>query len=203
MYIDLSVLLNEKTPVYPGDSPIKVEPAGSIEDEGWNDHIVLLNTHVGTHIDAPLHMIPDGKTLNQIPLEQFIGRGHLIEVDKEFSLTALKNAGIQADEIVLFQTGMSKHYYEPHYFEQYPVMSEAMAQYLIEQKVKMVGVDTASVDNLEDFPIHKMLLSSEILIIENLSNLNELTDKTFTIYALPIRLDLDGAPARVVAVTQE
>lgn len=197
--IDLSVTLNQQTPVYPGDPPTNIEPAGIINRDGWNDHVVSINTHVGTHIDAPLHMIAGGKTLDQVPLEQFVGRGRLVEVVDGFAPQALEQANIQAGDIVLFRTGMSEHYHEPVYFETYPAMSEEMAHWLVERKVKMVGVDAGSVDNKDGFPIHKILLAGNVLIAENLTQLNELTDKEFMIYALPIKLDVDGAPARVIA----
>ncbi len=197
--LDLSLTLNQQTPVYPGDPAIKIEPAGVIDRDGWNDHVISINTHVGTHIDAPLHMIAGGKTLDQVPTEQFVGRGHIIEVDKEFDLESVKRANVKEGDIVLFRTGMSEHYHEPVYFEDYPVMSEEVADYLVECKVKMVGVDAGSVDNTDHFPIHKALLGGNVLIIENLTNLDMLAGKEFTIYALPIKLDVDGAPARVIA----
>jgi kynurenine formamidase len=144
-------------------------------------------------------MIAKGKTLDQIPIEQFVGRGCLIEVGKEFDLESLKKTDIRVGDIVLFRTGMSEHYHEPVYFENYPVMTEEIAKYLVGRKVKMVGIDAGSVDNADDFPIHKILLTGNVLIIENLVNLDKLTSKMFTVYALPIKLDIDGAPARVIA----
>lgn len=200
MFVDLSVAINEKTPIYPGDPSTKIEPAGVLERDGYTDHYVSLGTHAGTHIDAPMHMVAKGKSLDQIPIEQFIGRGRYVKVDNNaFNLDVIKQAGIQEGDIVLFHTGMSDKYHEPVYFEDYPAMSEEVAKYLVEAKVKMVGVDTCSVDNQDGFPIHKILLGSNVLAIENLTNLDQLADKDFTIYALPIKLQLDGAPARVIA----
>jgi kynurenine formamidase len=140
-----------------------------------------------------------GKPLNQIPVEQFMGRGRVIEVDKTFSLESVQQSNIQEGDIVLFRTGMSGHYHEAAYFEDYPVMSVEIAQYLVATKVKMVGVDTGSVDNTDGFPIHKILLNGGVLIIENLTNLDQLTGEGLIVYALPIKLDVDGAPARVIA----
>jgi len=199
MYIDLSVDIDEHTPVYPGDAPLKIAPAGKLERDGFNDHVVSINTHVGTHIDAPLHMIAGGKTLDQTSIEQFVGPGQLVEMGKEFNIESLQKADIQKGDIVLFHTGMSDHYHEPVYFKDYPVLTEEMARYLVERKVKMVGVDTGSADIAEGFPIHKILLAGNVLIIENLTNLDKLTGKAFTVYALPIKLTVDGAPARVIA----
>ena len=198
MLIDLSVTLNEQTPVYPGDPATKIEPAGVLAKDGYTDHYVSLGTHVGTHIDAPMHMLEGGKSLDQVPADQFIGPGRLVQVSgNDFS--AVTEAGIQAGDIVLLHTGMSEKYHELAYFEDYPVMSEEIARYLVAAKVKMVGVDCCSMDNQDDFPIHKVLLAGGVLIIENLTNLSQLAGKDCTVYALPIKLQLDGAPARVVA----
>lgn len=199
MIIDLSVTLNQQTPVYPGDPITKIEPANTISVNGCSDHYVATNNHTGTHIDAPSHMFAGGKTLDDIPLEQFVGKGRVVDATNDFSLDALEQANVQPGDIVLFRTGMSEHYHEPIYFENYPVMSEEIALWLVKRKVKMVGVDAGSIEIADGFPIHKILLGGNVLIIENLTNLNKLTGKKFTVYALPIKLDVDGAPARVVA----
>lgn len=196
--VDLSVSINEQTPIYPGDPDTKIAAAGKLAKDGYNDHYVSMGTHVGTHIDAPLHMIEDGASLDTILVEKFVGRGRLVEV-KDNSFDSVKQADIQADDIVLFHTGMSDNYHDQAYFEEYPAMSEQVAKYLVDSKVKMVGVDACSVDNQDGFPIHKILLAGQVLIIENLTNLGALPGQDFTVYALPIKLQIDGAPARVVA----
>lgn len=202
MLVDLSVPINEQTPIYPGDPATKIVPAGVLAKDGFSDHYVSIGTHVGTHIDAPMHMLEGGASLDQIPLDHFIGRGRLVEViGNDFE--GVKAAGIQADDIVLLYTGMSDKYHEAIYFEDYPAMSEEVAKYLVETKVKMVGVDTCSVDNKDGFPIHKILLAGGVLIIENLTNLKQLSGKEFSVHALPIKLQIDGAPARVVAEVSE
>lgn len=197
--VDLSVRINEDTPVYPGDPKTKIEPAGQLAKDGFNDHFVSMGTHVGTHIDAPMHMLEDGKSLDKIPVQQFIGTGKYIKVGAGFSLDDIKAADIQPGDIVVFNTGMSDQYLKPKYFDDYPAMDEEIAQFLVDKKVKMVGVDTCSVDNQDGFPIHKILLGGDVLIIENLTGLSALADQSFTIYALPLNLEIDGAPARVIA----
>lgn len=198
MIIDLSVALNEQTPIYPGDPATKIEPAGVLEKDGYCDHYISVGTHVGTHIDAPKHMLENGASLDQTPIEQFVGRGCYIEVT-EGNFDAVKKADIQAGDIVLLRTGMSDSYHEAVYFEDYPAMSDEIANYLVSKKVRMVGVDACSVDNKDGFPIHKILLAGNVLIIENLANLSQLAGKKFDVYALPIKLQIDGAPARVIA----
>lgn len=198
-FIDLSVPINEDTPVYPGDPTTKIQPAGILEKDGYEDHYVCIGTHVGTHVDAPRHMVANSKSLDQIPIEQFTGRGICIKVDnKNFNLEQIKQANIQEGDIALFQTGMSNFYHQSEYYDGYPAITEEIANYLVERKVKMVGVDMCSVDH-EPFPVHRILLKNNVLIIENLTNLAELAGKEFKIYAFPIKLQFDGAPTRVIA----
>lgn len=194
--IDLSVPINEQLPVYPGDPKTKIISAGELDRDGFTDHYVSFGTHAGTHIDAPLHMIKNGKSLDNFRVEHFVSRGCLV---KSFDLKEIKQNDIRAGDIVLFKTGMSEQYYDPEYFQHYPAMDVEVAQYLVSKKIKMVGIDTCSVDNMDGFPVHKILLKEDILIIENLTNLSELLNKPFKVYALPINLQVDAAPARVIA----
>ncbi len=197
-YIDLSVALNEKTPFYPGDPAIKIAPSAVMEKDDYEDHYVSIGTHVGTHIDAPRHMIAGGKSLHEYPIDRFIGRGVLLNTSKEITLDKVNAAEIQEGDIVLFNTGMSKEYFQTSYYDNYPVLTEEIASYLVSKKVKMVGVDACSVDP-DVFPVHKTLLKNDILIIENLTNLDALEGLNFTVYALPLKLEIDGSPCRVIA----
>lgn len=198
MYIDLSVPIDEDTPVYPGDPPITIESAGMLGKDGFNDHVLTMGTHVGTHIDAPFHMLKDGKTLNDFRPGDLIGRGVLYDARKGFDLGELDALEIQAGDIVLIHTGMSEHYHEKSYFEEFKQLPEDFTSLLAGKSIKMVGLDMCSPDH-EPYDMHKILLSNDILIIENLTNLGKLVGKKFRVIALPLNLRLDGAPARVIA----
>ncbi|HVA96865.1 MAG TPA: cyclase family protein [Candidatus Acidoferrales bacterium] len=201
--IDLSHQITENMPVYPGDQHTKIETGNIIQKDGCEDHYLSLGTHAGTHIDAPSHMILGAKTLDQFPLEKFTGKGVYIPVqNKRFDLSAISSVAIQEGDIVLFHTEMSARYDKPDYFSEYPSLPEELANYLIQKKVKMVGVDTCSVDH-DELTAHKLLLQQDILILENLTNMKELKDKQFKISAFPLNLALDGSPTRVVAELQE
>lgn len=202
MVIDLSVAMDNRTPAYPGDPQFHAQSIGSFEHDGYEGHRIAMGTHTGTHIDAPSHMIQGGATLDQADVSQFIGRGQLIDAREGFSLQSVEDADIQPGDIVLFHTGMSQKLYEPDYFTNYPVMTPEITDLLAQRGVKLVGVDTCSVDNVSGFPIHNQLLSRDILIIENLTNLSSLYGKDFIVYALPLKLNLDAAPARVIAEVQ-
>ncbi len=197
-FIDLSIPINEHTPVYPGDPRIEIRTSATLEEDGYEVHLVCLGTHIGTHIDAPSHMLAGEKTLDQFPLEKFSGRGVYIKVEGSFNLEVIKRVPLAGNDIILFDTGMSSLYSSPGYYDKYPAMTEAIANYLVEREVKMVGVDMCSVD-YEPFSVHKILLEHDILIIENLTGLSRLQGKNFTVYAFPLPLQLDASPTRVVA----
>lgn len=200
MIIDLTLRLNEDTPVYPGDPPLKITNTEKFESDGYLGHNLSMGTHAGTHIDAPAHMIEGGKTLDAFTADRFVGRGcYILVKDKTFNLDDIKAADIQEGDIVIFNTQMSYKLRDEEYFHDYPAMTEEIARYLVERKVGMVGVDTCSIDNQDGFPIHKLLLGNDILIIENLTNVEQLDGMEARIYALPIKTDLDGSPARVIA----
>jgi arylformamidase len=202
-YVDLTHVINNQLPVYPGDPQVKVSEVATLAHDGYTEHSLHIGSHAGTHVDVPAHMIKDGKTLEQIPVDAFIGHGRLIRVnDCEFNLKDVQAAGIEPGDIVLFYTGLSGQFNEPEYFEKAPALPEDIAEYLVEQKVKMVGMDLASPD-YEPYAVHKILLGGGTLIAENLCNLEQLEGKEFKIYALPIKLAVDGAPARVVAEISE
>lgn len=196
--IDLSYPINQNTPVFPGGPPVEVKRNTTIEKDGYEDHLLQIETHIGTHIDAPSHMVSGGKNLDEISIEQFVGQGVYVDVRNEFDLAVIKKVKIEEDSIVLFHTGMSGTWGKPEYFTNNPQMNKELAHYLVKRKVKMVGADACSVDR-EPYPIHKILLGNNILLIENLTNVEVLKGKNFNVYALPLKLQVDGSPARVIA----
>src|SRR3990167_984041 len=200
MIIDLTHRLNEDTPVFPGDPKLTIQTADTIAEAGYLGHSLSMGTHAGTHIDAPAHMIEGGKTLDLFTPDTFVGRACYIRVEHgSFDLETVMEADIREGDIVVFNTDMSYRFYDEVYFTDYPVMSRQIAEYLVSKKVKMVGVDTCSIDKEEGFPIHKILLGANIPAIENLTNLEQLATVSARIFALPMRLNVDGAPARVIA----
>ncbi len=201
MYMDLSVPINDRSAVYPGDPKTQIKQTEFLDNDGYQGHFVSLGTHVGTHMDAPAHMIANGKTLDQYPVERFVGRGVVIEVDGQYNLNDVKNANLRQGDIVLFHTGFDKKYYKPEYFETYPAIPEDVAHYLVEKKVSIVGVDTCSVDH-GPFLTHKILLGGDVLIVENLTMPEELHGD-IEVTALPIKLQLDAFPCRVIAKLSE
>ncbi|HEV8601144.1 MAG TPA: cyclase family protein [Patescibacteria group bacterium] len=199
-YIDLTQTFDSDMPVYPGNWKPELKQVATIEKDGWSDYEIKTGVHIGTHMDGPLHMIANGKKISEINPENFFGRGILIDARGKERIDAsfLENTNTQAGYIVLVLTGFGQKFHDADYYEKYPELTEDFAQKLVELKVKMVGTDTPTPDR-PPFAVHKILLSKEILILENLSNLEQLIDKQFEVIALPLKFNVDSALARVVA----
>jgi len=200
-YIDLTHIFDTDMPVNPGDPIPELVQIADLHKEGYTDYQIKTGMHVGTHMDAPLHMLEGGKWLSDITVEKFIGKGCLIDARDASVISAdfLEKSGAKKDDIVLVMTGFSKKYRETEYYEKYPEIGEDFAGKAIELGVKIVGMDTPSPDR-PPFKVHKLLLGKEILIIENLTNLESLTGvKDFEIFALPAKLHTEAAPVRVIA----
>ena len=202
-YIDLSQPFGDQMPVYPGDPEARLEPIAAISKDGFTDHRITSGLHVGTHIDAPLHMLEGAKKITEISVEKFFGKGALVDARgmSEIGLNVLTSE-VSKGDVILFLTGFSGKYGTEAYFNDYPVLTEGLAEELIRREIKMVGMDMPSPDR-PPFTVHKMLLGKEILIIENLTNVEQLLGAPdFSIVALPINTDADAGFARVVASTR-
>lgn len=200
-YIDLSHTMKNHMPIYPGDKTVEIMSKDCGSDIIGNT--LHCSMHNGTHIDAPGHMVPGGKNIADVPVDTFIGTGILLDVrgKKQISADVISGVPLLAHSIVLIYTGYSEMFHSKEYFETYPPITEDFAQELIKAGVKMVGMDTPSPD-YAPFAVHKMLFRHNILIIENLTRLDQLLGKTFEVIALPINIEADGALARVIARIQ-
>jgi kynurenine formamidase len=200
-YIDLTHLFKAEMPVFPGDDPSKLEQTEFIGKHECNGSRVETGMHVGTHMDAPSHMIKGAKMLMEYPAEKFFGPGVLIDARGKESIDVclLEGKNIPTGAIVLIMTGFSKKFNDLDYYETYPEITTDFAHKMVELGVSIVGMDTPSPDR-SPYEIHKILLKKDVLIIENLNNLEALLphDK-FNISALPTKFEAEAAPTRVVA----
>ena len=199
--IDLTHTIHPNMPVYPGDKQIKLEQVRNLTDDGYNNFNLASEMHVGTHLDGPLHRIPESKMISQLPLELFAGKGVLIDVrgKKQIEFRESFRKDIPANSIVLFYSGLDQSFNEAEYFSTYPDITEELARFLAEQNVKMVGLDWPSPDH-HPYPIHEILLKNNILILENLTNLDQLLNESdFEVFAFPLKIEADSSLVRVVA----
>lgn len=202
-FYDLTAAITESTVVYPGDPSYQSKDICSLKN---GDHFQLcemqLGNHTGTHIDFPAHVIQGSKTSSDYTLDQLMGDGIIIEVsdaDEVITKKSFENVSIFKNDIVFFKTANSKISKYDKFTEKYVSLAVDAAQSLVEQGVKMVGVDYISVDSVHDetLPVHHLLLSNDVLIVEGLE-LGGVTAGRCDITVAPLRIeDKDGLPARV------
>jgi arylformamidase len=204
--IDLTQLINEEMTVYPNTLEPEIKPWNTIKKDGFAELKISMATHTGTHIDAPCHLLPGTKSLDGFPLDKFAGKAVVIdcEGEAEVSLGLLKHKEklIKKAEFVLFRSGWSKKWNKKTYFGKFPVLTEEAALWLAGFDLKAVGFDYISVDAMTsaDLRNHRVFLSKEILIIENLTGLDNLPDKLFDFYCIPLKIEgADGSPVRAFA----
>lgn len=210
-WVDLTLTLSPDrlTPV-PGLPGFTAEPVHTHVQHGRSNTRITLATHLGTHVDAPYHFVPEGATIDLVPLERLVGRGILADLRRfaqpgqPLTLDAVRYALREAwpwEAIVLLWTGWAQREMgSPAYYQNHPFLAPEAAQWLKEQGVSAVGVDFPVDQSGSGFPVHHILLGADIPLIENLVNLDALVGKTFEVYAFPVKIGGgDGAPARVVA----
>jgi len=204
-YIDLSYDIYDDMPVHPYDDRVKLYQDKFLDKDKYNNFKIEIGMHAGTHIDTPMHLTNSLTYINEFPPECFIGRGCLLDVRGERIIdfkTEYADLVAENDIVILF-TDYSKYYGTQSYYTDHPVVSEALADFLIKRNIKMLAMDLPSPDHYP-FAIHKKLFSSNILIIENLTNLGMLSGyKNIQIIALPLKIKAEASMARVIACINE
>ncbi len=207
--IDLSEEISATSTPSTGEHPgIYLLKWTNVALHGYDSELLFMPTHATTHIDAPSHLIEKGRTISDAPLTNFIVTATVLDVsfartNKYITLKDLKHAeskvGIDYCEGVLLYTGFEKP------AARFPGLSESAAHYLVERKLKVVGIDTPSIDPWDSSTLaaHKVLLGRGIYIIENLRNLKKLINKKFRLIALPLKIQgASASPARVIAILE-
>jgi len=205
--IDLSQPYQRGMTQFPNTPPMDVKQIAQIDEGGFRVTDFHAIVHVGTHCDAPAHCLKGAKTMDELPLDTFVGEAVIVDVDLNDGLEirpdVLKNHEIKPGDIVLFRTGYSKYWGKPEYVEKSPYFSEELASALVELKIKAVGIDFLSPDPVDSTvsPAHKILMGHNIPIIENLNRLEEINEARVFFSAAPILIDkADGGFARAYAI---
>jgi len=206
MIIDLTHPLKSNITVYPGSAKAVLQQINTVEKNGYAEISIQISTHTGTHIDAPAHILANTKTLDEFGVNKFIGQAVVIDCTqvKEISLDFLKEeeSTIKAVDFVLFYTGWQRKWNTESYFYEFPTLTQKAANWLVTLELKALGFDVISVDKMNDMtlPNHRILLQKEILIIENMTNLDQLISKKFELNCIPLKIEnSDGSPVRAFA----
>ena len=206
--IDLTHVIRENMPVYPGTETPRLETACTYETDFFKESRITLFTHTGTHIDPPAHVFAGRTTLDQFPAEQFIGKALVIDCQdlkagESITMDHIAPYGEKAGQadFLLFHTGWSKYWGTDLYFGNYPCMEDTVLDFILAGSFKGIGVDTISIDPMNKLIRHRKLFRErDIVIIENLKNLNLCGDNLFSFSCFPLKLENgDGSPVRAVA----
>ncbi|HZH59518.1 MAG TPA: cyclase family protein [Metabacillus sp.] len=162
-------------------------------------------SNTGTYVDVPFHRYPNGKDLSETTVDKMAGlEGIIVHVkknNKEINEQLFYGLDIKG-KAVLIHTGWDKHWNTDQYFENHPYLTERAAIYLANKQAALVGIDSVNIDDtsVKSRPVHTILLGQEILIVEHLCNLKELSNKDFLFYAVSPKIKGFGTfPVRAFA----
>ena len=212
--IDLS------TPIAHGDGrlglAVSVEIPHTFENCGWQGSTFSMFAHYATHVDAPVHFIPEGLAIDQVSLQSLIGPAAVIELSDHGESTGItgdtledRGRHVEKSDIAILRTGWTdKHWGTDKFWLEGPYLSAEGADWLVERDVKSVVYDFSEEYLVrepgfrgEDCEVHHKLLGTNIFNIEYVRDLGLIEHPRCAVMALPIKLKgLDGAPARVVAI---
>jgi len=209
--IDLTHPICPGMPVYPGTEPPAFTEGNTLEKDGFRETRLTFFSHTGTHIDAPAHLLPTARTLDAYALAQFVGKAVVVDCthlapDEPITPAHLPEAAKEEGvKFLLFHTGHSRLWGKEAYFGNCPLPDADVLDFAIARRMQGVGIDAISIDPVSSTRLerHLRLLSSGLLIIENLCSLSLLPNAPFQLAALPLFWQgADGAPARVAAMIE-
>lgn len=200
-------------PLEHGMRGVEFDTKYTVAEQGWNARTLHLYSHAGTHMDAPIHFEAGPQTIDGIALERCLGRAwvaSLEAIDPRTPITP-ELLGDTADRVepgdaLLLRTGWSQHVGNPDYYrDEFPPVSPELGRWLVDRGVRLVGVEPPSVGDVHDLPavteIHKILLGGDVIIVEGLTNLDQLTDDSCFFAAVPLPVaGGDGCPCRAFAI---
>ncbi len=201
-YYDITLNLSAETVRWVGSSPFElIERRRTARGDQNNSSALSMSVHSGTHIDAPFHFVPDGATIDALPLERFMGPALVYEVDTAHVITAAHvNAIPLHDETrVLFKTRNSRLLQQSAFEPEFVAFSVEAAQALVARGVKLVGLDYLSVAHHdEQVPVHRAFLDHGMVLLEGV-DLSQVAPGRYELICFPLRLrGVDGAPCRAV-----
>jgi kynurenine formamidase len=201
--------MTESTQVFPGSPNLKILKWSNYDLHQYDSEVIFATTHLGTHIDAPIHFNSGGEPVEEIPLKKTVVLDNtkvlkIIKNDHEdIGVNEIKKYSIEKNDTVLIYTGWSSNKLKDKYFKNNPGLSKMAAEYLSDLEINLVGIDSPSIDPAFDkeFSSHKIFSSKSIPIVENLINLDKIKKDNFVFIALPLKLkNCSGSPVRAVAI---
>ncbi|MHB8133978.1 MAG: cyclase family protein [Anaerolineaceae bacterium] len=207
---DISVPISTALPVWPGDPPIEIDQdARMIDGASANVSRINMSVHTGTHIDAPLHFFENGLSTDKIAIEKMVGVVEIIQINENTTIiTESILKGLKQNlwpKRVIFKTSSSliSDWSQKPFRKDFCALSTGAAEYLVQQGVKLVGIDYLSIAPYEEpDEVHRILLVAGVVVLEGL-NLYGISIGNYKLICLPLNITgVEGAPARVILLEQ-
>lgn len=218
--IDLTHSINSNIPTWEKgcgfENKITHDYSNAVAETQFRVQSFHMRAGIGTHMDAPAHCIPGGKTIDQISISDLIKPCVVIDISKKADLDYLlsvadiiafenKYGKIAPDSLVIVHTGWSCYWTDPAKYRnqlQFPSVSKDAAEFLLINHAAGLGIDTLSPDTAKSgFPVHQLLLSSGKIIIENMNNTDLIRPLGAHVIALPLKVsNATEAPIRIIAI---
>ena len=205
--VDLTHGITSGMPVFPGDPMVEITTHLNYREDGCRVSRWVLGSHTGTHMDAPSHFIPGASSLDMYDVNRFFRRGVVVDVSHLAPDAAIEPGHLEAslkiacpgDFLVLY-TGWDRYWGHPLY-DRHPHLSLAGASLLVASGISLVGIDAPDIEKAPggDYPVHHCLLHHDCLIVENLTNLRQISETVGLFTFLPLSVEAaDGSPVRAI-----
>lgn len=202
---DLSHPLEHGQATFPTDPKLGILPFSTTRTLGYNMSQIVMSSHQGTHLDAMFHFIEDGKTLDQMPLDWFYGPARVLRLPKSAGQEITREDFERHEKFltpeakIIFHTGWQRNFGQENFFSDFPSMTTDAARYLASRRIRLLGMDIPT-PGKEYVELHHILLGAEIVIVEGLTQLDQVPDELIFI-GFPLNFKgRDGSPIRAVAL---
>ena len=196
---DLTHKIENNMTVYCDAEKPDIRNLFSHEKDNFSVTYLGMTSHLGTHLDVPLHVLENGKNICDFPVDTFLGKGLCISFE---NLDNIDFDSIKSIDYLLIYTGWDKYWNEEKYFKNYPVISREIVEKIAGSYLKGIGIDCISPDSYDSCELknHKLLLTVDKIIVENLCELENLLGKEFYFSCIPLKIAVDGCPVRAIAI---
>lgn len=207
--IDITFPISHRMPKWPGSVGFEYKWQMEIPNDTNNLSSFSIDSHLGTHLDAPLHFIERGRSIENLELEKLLGDVFVLEIYNVKSITDidLENAGIpQGCNKLILKTDNRLYWKENliEFQEDFASIDASGARWIVERGIHLIGIDYLSIQRYNDGPeTHQILLKNEVIIVEAL-DLEHVSQGWYNLICLPLKLEgLEGSPVRALLISED
>jgi arylformamidase len=203
--IDISIPLNSPMPIWPNSKGFKLSWTKRLDlGDACNNSVIECDAHVGTHLDAPLHFIEEGLSVENFQLDILIGPCLVVYLPKvtEIHANDLSTINISPDTTRLLIRTDNSNLWDSgitEFRKNFVALTPDAAQWIVDQGIQLLGVDYLSAGSMQDGTLtHKILLGSDVIILEGV-NLSQVMPDQYELICLPLKISgAEGSPARAI-----